>query len=67
MHFIELTERKTSATTGLSVLENENTKIFWDFIIHIYKIIKVRKTDIIVVDKRNSETSSGGFRVTNMN
>jgi len=40
-----------------SVLENENVKILWDFNIHTDRIIEARRPDIVVVDKRNAETT----------
>jgi len=38
-----------------SVLENDNVKILWDFNIHTDRVIKARRPDIVVVDKRNAE------------
>ena len=52
-----------------SVLENEGTKIFWDFDIHTNRVIEAKKLDIVVVDKQNSNASiidiavPGDFRV----
>lgn len=52
-----------------SVLENDNVKILWDFNIHTDRVIEARRPDIVVVDKRNSETMiidvavPGDFRV----
>lgn len=40
-----------------SVLENDNVKILWDFNIHTDRVIEARRPDIVVVDKRNAETT----------
>ena len=51
------------------MLENNDIKILWDFSIRTDRIIEAREPDIVVVDKRNSETViidiavPGDFRV----
>ena len=37
-------------------MEKDRVKIFWDFVIHINKVMEARKPDIVIVDKLNSQT-----------
>ena len=51
------------------VLENNDVKILWDFNIHTDRVIEARRPDLVIVDKKNSETVivdiavPGDFRV----
>ena len=40
------------------VMENQDTKILWDFNIWIYRVIKARHPDIVLINKKNQETLS---------